>query len=118
MPGRTIVEIKVESLKRCELVTMSGEIDSDNALELEQKLVDLVEAGQRNIVLNFQDVTYIASPGIKALLVAQIKAKRRVPRGEVVICELSPRMKDILEIVGLHYLFKFYEQAAEAVGSF
>jgi anti-anti-sigma factor len=112
------MEIAVETMKRCELVTISGQLDSTHAPELEEILLDLVETGKRNLVLNLRGVTFISSPGLKVLLTAQIKTRRRVPRGEVVLSEVPPGLKDTLELVGLHYLFKFYEQDLEAVGSF
>jgi anti-sigma B factor antagonist len=112
------MEIKTDSMKRCELVTLSGEIDSATAPELEQSLLSLVDSGKKNLVLNLRDVTFISSPGLKALLAAQVKARRKVPAGEVVIAETSPKMREVLELVGLHHLFKLYDTEVEAVGSF
>lgn len=112
------MEIKVEKMKRCELVTLSGQIDSANAPALEQQLLDLIEAGNKNLVLNFRDVTFISSPGLKALLAAQIRTRKKMPPGEVVISEISAKMKEILDLVGLHHLFKYYDSDVEAVGSF
>ena len=112
------MKIQIENMKRCELVTLSGEIDSASAPELEEKLVELIETGKRKLVLNFRDVTFISSAGINALLTAQVKARRRVPRGEVVISEIRPAMQDTLELVGLHHLFQFFDKDVDAVGSF
>ena len=112
------MEIKVESMKRCELVTVSGQIDSASAPELEQQLLDLVGAGKKNLVVNLRDVTFISSPGLKALLAAQIRTRKKLSPGEVVISEIPPNLKEVLDLVGLHHLFKFYDQDAEAVGRF
>ena len=112
------MEIKVESMKRCELVTVSGQIDSANAPELEQQLLNLVEAGKKNLVINLRDVTFISSPGLKAFLAAQIRTRKKLPPGEVVISEIPPNLKEVLDLVGLHHLFKFYDQDVEAVGRF
>jgi anti-sigma B factor antagonist len=112
------MEIKVESMKRCELVTVSGQIDSASAPELEQQLLDMVEAGKKNLVVNLKDVTFISSPGLKALLAAQIRTRKKLPPGEVVISEIPSNLKEVLDLVGLHHLFKFHDQDVEAVGSF
>jgi len=112
------MEIKVESMKRCELVIVSGQIDSHSAPELEQRLLDMVEAGKKNLVVNLRDVSFISSPGLKALLAAQIRARKKLPPGEVVISEIPPNLKEVLDLVGLHHLFNFYDQDVEAVGSF
>jgi anti-sigma B factor antagonist len=115
---RRKMEIKVEAMKRCDLVSVSGMVDSANAQDLEEKLLDLIEGGQKNLVLNMGEVTFISSPGLKALLAAQIRARKKVPPGEVVISEIAPNLKEVLELVGLHHLFRFYDQDIEAVGSF
>jgi len=112
------MEIKVESMKRCELVTVSGQIDSLSAPDLEQCLLDMVEAGKKNLVVNLRDVTFISSPGLKALLAAQIRTRKKLPPGELVISEIPPHLKEVLDLVGLHHLFNFYDQDVEAVGSF
>ena len=48
------MEIKVETMKRCDLVSLSGMIDSANAPDLEEKLLDLIEGGQKNLVLSMR----------------------------------------------------------------
>jgi anti-anti-sigma factor len=112
------MEIKVEAMRRCELVSISGEIDSASAPNLEQTLLDMIEEGRKNLVINFSDVIFISSPGLKALLAAQIRTRRKLPPGEVVISEISPKLREVLELVGLHHLFRFYDKNVEAVGSF
>jgi anti-sigma B factor antagonist len=112
------MEIKIKTMKRCELLELSGHIDSSTAPELDRQLLDLIEAGRKNLVLSCRDVTFITSAGLKALLAAQIKTRRKVPQGEVVLSQLSPTMKEVLELVGLNHLFTIYETDTEAVGSF
>ncbi len=112
------METKVETMKRCDLVSLSGMIDSASAPGLEGELLGLIEGGKKNLVLSMREVTFISSPGLKALLAAQIRTRKKVPPGEVVLSEIPPNLKEVLELVGLHHLFRFYEQDVEAVGSF
>jgi anti-anti-sigma factor len=112
------MELNTESMKRCELITVAGRVDSARAPELEATLVDLIEAGRRNFVVNLRDVDYISSAGLKALLAAQIKVRRRVPRGGVAISQISPSLMETFQLVGLDGLFDFHESDVEAVGSF
>ena len=112
------MKITVETMKRCDLVHPSGMIDSASAPELEERLLDLIEGGTRNVVVSLREVTFLSSAGLKALLAAQIRARRKVPPGEVVLSEISPNLQEVLELVGLHHVFQFYEQDIDAVGSF
>jgi anti-anti-sigma factor len=112
------MEIKAEALKRCELITVSGRIDSATAPDLEEMLLGLIQAGQKNLVVNLHETDFISSAGLKALLSALMKARKAIPPGDVVISEIEDTLKDNFELVGFDRLFRFYDDDTLAVGSF
>jgi anti-anti-sigma factor len=112
------MNITTQEMKRCDLVALSGRVDSATAPELEKVLMDLVENGKKNIAVNMRDVDYISSAGMKALLWALMKVRRMIPAGDVVISEITPKLKETFELIGFTHLFKFYDHDIEAVGSF
>lgn len=112
------MEIRTQAMKRCELVSVSGRIDSFTAPDLEKALLGLIAAGQKNIVVNLADVGFISSAGLKALLSALMKVRRAVPAGDLVISRIEPDLKESFDLVGFDRLFKFFGGDVEAVGSF
>jgi anti-anti-sigma factor len=112
------MEVKAETMKRCELITVSGRVDSSTAPELEKVLLGLIQAGQKSMVVNLKDTDFISSAGLKALLSALMKVRKQVPPGDVVISEVKPEIRESFELVGFDRLFKFYEDDMHAVGSF
>ncbi|MGD8465059.1 MAG: STAS domain-containing protein [Anaerolineae bacterium] len=112
------MEIKAEAMKRCELITVSGRVDSATAPHLEETLLNLIQSGQKNIVVNMSNVDYISSAGLKALLSALMKARKAVPRGELVLSEVQPKVRENFALVGFDRLFTFYDRDLQAVGSF
>lgn len=112
------MEIKAEAMKRCELITVSGSIDSSTAPDLEETLLGLIQAGQKNIIVNLHSADYISSAGLKALLSALMKARKAIPPGEVVISEIGDDLKENFELVGFDRLFRFFDNNTVAVGSF
>lgn len=112
------MEIKTEAMKRCEVVTVSGRIDSATAPELEKVLLGLIQSGQKNIVVNLSDTEFISSAGLKALLSALMKVRKSVPAGDVVIAEIPSQLKESFDLVGFDRLFKFHDNTLRAVGSF
>jgi anti-anti-sigma factor len=112
------MEIRAESLRRCELVTVSGRIDSATAPDLEQALLGLIETGHKHIVVNLREVDFISSAGLKAMLAAMMKVRKSIPPGDVVISEIRPELRETFDLVGFDRLFKFYDQDLQAVGSF
>ncbi len=112
------MEIKAETMKRCELVTVSGRVDSSTAPELEKVLLGLIQAGQKNIVVNLKGTDFISSAGLKALLSALMKVRKMIPAGDVVLAETRPALRDSFDLVGFDRLFTFYDDNTRAVGSF
>jgi anti-anti-sigma factor len=112
------MEIKAETMKRCELVTVSGRVDSSTAPELEKVLLGLIQAGQKNIVVNLRGTDFISSAGLKALLSALMKVRKMIPSGDVVLAETRPELRDSFDLVGFDRLFTFFDDNARAVGSF
>jgi anti-sigma B factor antagonist len=85
---------------------------------LEESLLDLLNAGARNLVINVRDVEYISSAGLTALMRAQIRARKKLQSGEVVFSEIPPNIRDVFELVGFQHVFQFYETEGAAIGSF
>ena len=112
------MDIAVSSMKRCDLVKVTGQIDSATAPQLEDRLLELVESGKGNLVIDFEDVTFLSSAGLKALLHAQIRLRKKSSHGRVVAANVPPNLKEIFELVGLHHIFDMYDSTAEAIGSF
>ena len=112
------METRTEVMKRCVVLTVSGRIDSAHAPDLETELLDLVQAGKRNLVVSMKEVTLISSSGLRALVTARIKVGRAVPRGDVVLSELPPLIWESMELVGFQHLFQIFDSDVDAVGSF
>ena len=92
------MEIKTEAMKRCELVTVSGRIDSITAPKLEDVLLGLIDTGQEELVVNLSGAEYISSAGLKALLSALMKITQDEYRQET-SCSLkcSPNSRKALK---------------------
>ncbi|MDX1414029.1 MAG: STAS domain-containing protein [Candidatus Promineifilaceae bacterium] len=114
------LSIAVESMKRVELVTVAGRIDSSNASELDDALKEIIKSGKYNIVLNLNGVNYMSSAGLRALVAALRECKKH--RGNVVISDPSQRVAEVLDLAGLTVaeapLFRVYDDNITAVGSF
>jgi anti-sigma B factor antagonist len=112
--------INIEKLKRVVLITVGGRIDSTNASELDDVLKESLNEGQNNLIVNLDEVEYMSSAGLRALVSALRESKKK--RGDLVISAPSPRVAEVLELAGLTTgptpLFTVYENDATAVGSF
>jgi anti-anti-sigma factor len=111
------MEVSTKELRRCHLVVAKGRIDTSTVKTLSQALAEIKNAGHYKIVLNMKEVTYISSAGLSELIDTQNTCKY-LNRGELVLAEVSPRVREVFNLAGLTPLFKMYDTESEAVGSF
>lgn len=111
------MEIEVESLKRCELVKVSGQIDSATAPDFQDRLLELIDGGSKYLVVSLGEVSFMSSAGLTALLRARIRLRKRIPPGDLVLAGMSPKLKETFELVGMNYIFQFYDTEVDAVGA-
>ncbi len=111
------MEVTTEKLRRCDLVTAKGRIDAETVKTLTQAVAACKKAGHYKIVLNMTAVTFISSIGLGELVNTQ-KTCKKLQRGELVLAEAPPRIKEALDLAGLTPLFKMFDTEAKAVGNF
>jgi len=111
------MEITSKQLRRVDLVELSGRIDSNTAAQLEDALKALTEAKRFRIVVDMQNLEYISSRGLRALI-ATLKETRRWNRGDVRLTNVPARIQGVLDLAGLTPLFKIYDNPVDAVGGF
>ena len=102
--------------KRCQLVHVSGFVDSSVAPEFQHQLEALLAAGHNRLVVNLAGVTFLSSAGIRAL-VGALSACRKA-HGDLRLSEMSEPVARVLELTSVDMHFKRFGSDAEAVGSF
>ena len=79
-------------------------------------LRDLVAQGNKKIVLNLGEVSYIDSSGIGELVSAFTTVTNQ--GGRFKLLNLTKRVQDLLQITKLYTVFEVFDDEAAAVGSF
>lgn len=99
------------------VVDMSGRITlGEGSVVLRDSIRDLVAKGQKKILLNLGDVTYIDSSGIGELVSAFTTVRNQ--GGELKLLNLTKKVHDLLQITKLYTVFDIKDDERAAVGSF
>ena len=99
------------------VVDMSGRITlGEGSVVLRDSIRDLVAKGQKKILLNLGDVTYIDSSGIGELVSAFTTVRRE--GGELKLLNLTKKVHDLLQITKLYTVFDIKDDEATAIKSF
>lgn len=93
------------------VLTPPPRLDSNTSAEFERRLMGEIGDGRRNLVVDFSDVDYISSAGLRVLLIA---AKRLRPDGRVALAGLKDNCLEVFEISGFVSIFPIYPSAEAA----
>lgn len=108
--------IERSELKRCDLLTLRGRIDSSKAPQVEAIFKQATEDGRFRFVLDMSQLDFVSSAFLR-VLITQHKTVHRFNRGDIYLAAMTPRVKDVFELAGLLPLFKTFDTVAEAVGN-
>ncbi|HAJ73843.1 MAG TPA: anti-sigma factor antagonist [Lachnospiraceae bacterium] len=78
------------------IVFVSGRLDTITAPQLESDLKDSIE-GVTSLILDFSDLSYISSAGLRVLLSTQ---KQMLKQGKMVIRNVNEAISEVFEITG------------------
>ncbi len=99
------------------IVDLSGRITlGEGSSALREAVRDLVSKGQKRIVLNLGDVTYIDSSGIGELVSSYTTVSNQ--GGALKLLNLQKKVHDLLQITKLYTVFDVHTDEAAAVRSF
>jgi anti-sigma B factor antagonist len=99
------------------VVDMSGRITlGEGSVILREAVKDLLGKGQKKILLNLSDVTYIDSSGIGELVSAFTSVRNQ--GGELKLLKLTKKVHDLLQITKLYTVFDIKDDEATAIQSF
>jgi len=99
------------------IVDMSGRITlGEGSVILRDSIKELLGSGQKKILLNLGNVSYIDSSGIGELVSAFTSVRNQ--GGELKLLKLTKKVHDLLQITKLYTVFDVKDDEAEAIRSF
>ena len=99
------------------IVDLSGKlVASDNLGTLKDKVTSLLFQGEKRIVLNLGNVSYVDSSGLGELVACHGSAVRA--GGEVKLANAGKRIKDLLVMTRLLTVFDAHDSEDAAIKSF
>lgn len=98
------------------IVDLSGRITlGEGSVVLRDTVRELLNKGQKKILLNLAEVTYIDSSGIGELVSAYTSVRNQ--SGDLKLLNLTKKVHDLLQITKLYTVFDVPESEAAAVAS-
>jgi len=99
------------------VIDISGRITlGEGSSVIRDEMRALTGKGNKKVLLNLGDVTYVDSSGIGELVTGYTTMTNA--GGTMKLLNLTKRVKDLLQITKLYTVFEVYEDEAHAVQSF
>lgn len=99
------------------IIEVEGRLDTTNFSQLENQIMQHINAGDKKFVIDCSGMDYVSSSGLRIFLMALKKVKAL--NGRFLLCGLQENIREIFEISGFTTIFDIYknqEEALEAIG--
>ena len=111
------VNLNTRQVGDVSVLDVAGRITlGEGSTALRDMLRDMVSKGQKKILLNLGQVSYIDSSGIGELVSGFTTVTNQ--GGQLKLLGLTKRVKDLLQITKLYTVFDVHEDEAGAIRSF
>ena len=108
-----VMEIREEKKENAMVFALSGRLDSSTSPTVENKILDAIDDGANDVILDFCDVDYISSAGIRVLVHCHKELEKK--HGHIFLAAVPKPIENVLYITGFLPYFKVYEGQAQAL---
>lgn len=98
------------------IVQPSGILDSAKGTKFREDVSNLINGGAKIILVDFQDVTFMDSSGLGALVLA-LKTVR-ASGSKIFICAINDQVKMLFELTSMDKVFKIFPNRNEFMNQF
>ena len=95
------------------ILKLEGRLDTLTSISLEKKLQDLIAQKEHQLVIDFSQLDFISSSGLRVLLMAGKQLKR--VKGKIALYSLEPHVKEVFDIAGFTVLFHMFPSQEAAM---
>lgn len=98
------------------ILVPKGRLDSNTSDEFEKRLLGLVGSGETSLVIDFKDLDYISSAGLRVLLKAAKELKKK--NGQIAFCAVKDYIREIFELSGFVSFFAIHPTLEDSLKTF
>lgn len=107
------MDITVSKDGRASIVNMSGNFDIASSAPFDEQLTTLMDAGETRILLDFTQVSFIASTGLRMLLKTAQRAKDE--GGLLHLCCINETVQEVFAMTGFDTILSIFETKEQAL---
>jgi anti-sigma B factor antagonist len=94
---------------------LNGKLDTNTTPAAEGELNALLDGGASKVLINFEQLTYISSSGLRLLLA--LAKRMKGAGGDLKVCSLNEMATEVFEVSGFSSILNVFASEADALGS-
>jgi len=110
------MEIIEENQGGINIYKINGRLDSNTSQGFEDKLIQAIDGGSKSMIIDFKNLDYISSAGLRVILKATKALKRE--DGKIMLCDMQDYVKEVFEISGFDSLMPIVGSMGDALDAF
>ena len=95
------------------VLNIKGRLDASNSGQVHEKIMSEIDGGKNKIVVNFSDVSYISSAGLRVIVYASKALSKK--QGSFSLCSISGNIEKVFQISGLASLFDIHKDVESSL---
>ena len=108
------MEITTRDEGDTKVVMLNGKLDTNTTPSAESEINALLDAGASKLLINFEQLSYISSSGLRLLLATAKRMKGS--GGDLKVCALNEMATEVFEVSGFSSILNVFATEQDALG--
>jgi anti-anti-sigma factor len=109
------MNIEIRESQGIKIIAFEGNLDTNTSPEAESKINELLDLGEKKLLVNFEQLNFISSAGLRILL-ATVK-KLNASGGALRVCALNATVQEVFDISGFATILSVLMDHFDAINS-
>jgi anti-anti-sigma factor len=114
--SRSVVKISIAESEGISILSFTGNLDTSSSPDAENTINGLIDDGGKKLLIDFENLDYISSAGLRILLATSKRLGRE--GGTLRICGLNATVREVFDISGFATILNVFSNQAEALQDF
>ena len=99
-----------------DIFKLHGDLNSNTSPQFEEKIFAAIHNGSKKMIIDFEDLDYISSAGLRVIVKTAKNLKRS--EGKVVLCSMQDYVKEVFEVAGFDAFLNIVSTMDDAMNQF
>lgn len=108
------MEFSVDNQEKANVIQLNGRLDAVTAPQFEKDIADYLSAPENNFVLDFKDLDYVSSAGLRVIL--KIAKVFKTSQFDFTVCQVQDHVREVFEMSGFEHFITVKDTVADCLG--